>query len=314
MTRLKGVVLRDMGSSVVVDLGGEELACTVRKSLRHRAGIGDGTKPVVAGDRVLVERTEVSCVITSVEPRRRVLSRPVPGQHHREQILVANLDAVLVVASASRPAFTPGVVDRFLVAAESRGLVAGIVINKIDLAGEGSYTSFAAGYRALGYCVMETSALRAEGLAAVRDFLGGRTTTLLGHSGVGKSSLANALDPLLELHTRQVHAGSGQGMHTTTTIALLRLPWSGGGYLVDTPGIREFGLWDLEPRELSQYFRELAQRAAACRFHDCRHDHEPDCAVKEALAREEIAAWRYESYLRLLADLREARAQRRKGR
>jgi len=309
---LKGTVLRDMGNSVVVDVGGEELTCTIRKRLRHDARGCRETKPVVVGDLVLLERTAdaAGAVITSVEPRRCAISRPVPGQPRREQVLVANLDAVLIVASTRRPAFTPGVVDRFLVAAESRGLEAGIAINKIDLDPEASYAPFAAGYRKLGYRVMETSAARAEGLDGVRRFLGGKTTTLLGHSGVGKSSLANALDSSLNLHTREVHTRSGQGVHTTTTIALLRLPW--GGHLVDTPGIREFGLWKMEPEELSHHFRELAAYAGGCRFKDCGHDHEPGCAVIRAVELGEIASWRYESYLRILADLREVREQRRR--
>lgn len=301
--RRAGVVLRDEGSRVVVDLDGEETACVVRKGFVHRGGKHE--KAVVPGDRVLVEASGEGMAVVHVEPRRAAISRPDPSRPHREQVLVANLDAVLVVAAARDPDLVPGLIDRFLVAAESRGLEVGLAVTKVDLDPERVFEGIAGVYERLGYPVLAVSAVTGEGLAAVRALLTGRTTAFLGHSGVGKSSLANALDPSLRLRTASVHGATGLGIHTTTTVSLLRLPW--GGYLVDTPGIREFGLWRMEPRDLSRWYREIGQVAEDCRFGDCLHEREPGCAVKEAAAAGHVAAGRYDSYLRLLQSLREAR-------
>jgi ribosome biogenesis GTPase len=295
---MKGVVLRHDGSTVAVDLGGEEVACTVPKALRRAAGKG---KAVVVGDRVEVERTSSGASIVSVEPRDTVVSRPDPGDARRELVVVANVDTVLVVTSARDPDLAPGLIDRFLIAAESRGLVVGLAINKIDLDAEKAYGPVAGVYRDLGYPVLETSSATGEGIPAVREFLANRTTTMLGHSGVGKSSLANALDPSLRLRTAEVHAATRKGVHTTTTVSLLRLPW--GGYLVDTPGIREFGLWNMEPSDLGVWFREFAKQLDQCRFNDCLHDTEPGCAVKAAVRSGTIPQWRHDSYLRILRSI-----------
>jgi len=301
--RRQGVVIRDEGGVVIVDLDGEEARCVVRKGFVHRAR--KPAKAVVVGDRVHVEASGEGLAVVAVDPRRSTISRSDPSRPRREQILVANIDAVLVVAAAKEPDLVPALVDRFLIAAESRGLAAGIALTKIDLAPEAPSGEIATLYRDLGYEVLPVSSVTGEGLDPVREFLKDRTTALLGHSGVGKSSLANALDPSLRLRVAPVHEGTGLGTHTTTTVSLLRLPW--GGYLVDTPGIREFGLWDMDPRDLRHAYREMAALAGDCRFTDCLHEHEPGCEVKKAAAAGAIAPWRYESYLRLLASLREAR-------
>jgi ribosome biogenesis GTPase len=297
----RGVVLRDEGSQLIVDVDGAEFSCVVRKSLRRKAG--KFRKAVAVGDRVHLETSADGVAIVAVEPRRSYISRHDPGQRRKEQILVANLDAVLVVASARQPDLAPGLIDRFLVDAESRELEVGVAINKIDLDPEREYGPVADVYRGLGYDVLEVSATSGTGLDAVRVFLADHTTTLLGHSGVGKSSLANALDSSLDLRIADVHATSGKGAHTTTTVSLLRLPW-GAGYLVDTPGIREFGLWRMEPSEVGHWFRDLARHLGDCRFNDCLHETEPGCAVKAAVESGEIATWRYESYLRILESVR----------
>ncbi len=298
----RGVVLRDEGSHVIVDLCGEEVACVIRKRLRR--GAGKRRKAVVVGDQVEVEYSGDGAAIAKVEPRRTSISRRNPSQPRREQILVANVDAVLIVASAARPAPVPALIDRFLVAIESRGLEPGIVINKTDLDPEGSWEQWGAIYRDLGYRVLPVSATDATGLEEVRAFLANKTTSLLGQSGVGKSTLANALDPTLTLRTGGLHEGTGKGTHTTTTVSLLRLPW--GGYLVDTPGIREFGLWNMELADVGIWFREIAARTDACRFNDCLHAREPGCAVLAALEEGEIDRSRHESYLRILETLRES--------
>jgi ribosome biogenesis GTPase / thiamine phosphate phosphatase len=301
--RRRGVVVRDEGGCVVVDLDGEEARCVVRKGFVHRAR--KSSKAVVVGDRVDVEASGEGLAVVAVEERSSAISRPDPSRPRREQILVANVDTVLVVAAAREPELVPALVDRFLVAAESRGLAAGIALTKIDLDPAAASGEIATLYRGLGYPILPVSAVTGAGLEALRAFLRDRTTTLLGHSGVGKSALANALDPSLKLRVGPVHAGTGLGTHTTTTVSLLRLPW--GGYLVDTPGIREFGLWNTDPRDVRDAYREIVALAPQCRFADCTHEHEPGCAVKEAAATGAVAPCRYESYLRLLASLREAR-------
>jgi len=294
-----GVVLSDQGSRVIVDVGGEELACVIRKSLRR----GKRRKVVAPGDVVDIEGSAEGYAIVKVHDRRSLISRRDPSHKHREQILVANLDAVLIVVAAKDPDLVPGLIDRFLVAAESRELEVGIAINKIDLDESGSYEPVAQVYRDLGYDVLAVSAETGSGIEAVREFLKGQATSMLGHSGVGKSSLANALDPDLHLRVAPVNAASGLGTHTTSAVSLLRLGW--GGYLVDTPGIREFGLWRLELRDLGFCFREIAAIAPDCRFSDCLHEREPDCAVKAAVEEGRMVRWRFDSYLRILASLRE---------
>ena len=295
-----GVVLRDEGSSVIVDLGGEEVSAVIRKTLRRKAG--RRRKPVAVGDRVTVEFSGEGAAVSGVQERRSQLSRPDPGDPRREQILVANLDEVLVIASAKRPQLVSGLIDRFLVAVESREIDVAIVINKIDLDPGREYESIARIYRDLGYTVLETSAETGQGMAELREFLKDHVTSLLGHSGVGKSSLANALDPAMRLRIGDVHEQTGKGMHTTTTVRLLRLPW--GGYLVDTPGIRAFGLWNMEPADVGYWFPEMRARMPDCRFHNCLHEKEPGCAVKAAVEAGEIVAWRHASYLRILEGLR----------
>lgn len=296
-----GTVLRDLGSSVIVDLDGEEVSCVVRKTLRRKAG--RRRKPVAVGDRVTVEFSGEGAAVAAVDERRSVLSRPDPGDARREQILVANLDEVLVIASAKRPSLTPAVIDRFLVAAESREIDVGIVINKTDLDPAREFDATMGVYRDLGYSVIETSAESGAGIEELRAFLKDHVTSLLGHSGVGKSSLANALDPALRIRTGDVHEGTGKGMHTTTTVSLLRLPW--GGYLVDTPGIRAFGLWNMEPPDVGYWFREFRERMSDCRFHNCMHLKEPGCAIKDAVETGAVVRWRYDSYLRILKGLKE---------
>jgi len=300
-SRRRGIVLRDEGSQLIVDCDGEEILCVVRKTLRHRAG--RRRKPVAVGDRVQIEFSGEGAAVCAVEPRRSQLSRPDPGDPRREQILVANLDQVLVVGTARQPDPVPGLIDRFLVAVESRELEVLIAINKVDLDPERSWEPAIAVYRDLGYRVAPISARTGEGLEVVRTWLADRTTTMLGHSGVGKSSIANALDPTLRIRTAEVHESTGQGLHTTTTVHLLRLPW--GGYLVDTPGIRAFGLWNIDERDLGFWFREFAARLHDCRFNDCLHRTEPGCAILAAVESGQLPRWRHESYLRILQTLRE---------
>jgi len=178
-----------------------------------------------------------------------------------------------------------------------------VAFHKTDLDPDGPWREQASLYRGLGYPVFGTSAETGEGVEDVRAFLKDKTTSLLGHSGVGKSSLANVLDPSLSLRVGEVHERAGTGRHTTTTVSLLKLPW--GGYLVDTPGVREFGLWNMRPDHLAVWFRDLAPFVDACRFNDCLHGSEPGCAVVAAVERGEVSRQRFGSYRRILESLHE---------
>ncbi|MCS7154744.1 MAG: ribosome small subunit-dependent GTPase A [Bacteroidota bacterium] len=302
-----GKVVVSHGAWYEVDLGE---AGRVRARIRGRFRIGDRTEihPVVVGDEVRVRlEPDGTGLILERLPRRNQLVRRAAGGQNLAQVLVANVDLAICVQSVHQPRFNPGFLDRFLVAAESYGIPGALCVNKIDLAQKRDWRwlePLLRVYAALGYPVVRTSAHTGEGLAELRALLSGRVCVFSGPSGVGKSSLLNALQPGLKLRVGEVSPATEKGRHTTTFVALYRLDL--GGYVVDTPGLREFGLWNISPEELGHYFPEMRSLLGACRFHNCTHAHEPGCAVREAVARGAIAPWRYESYLAMLATLEEA--------
>lgn len=233
--------------------------------------------------------------------RRTELSRPDPSDPQRDRVLVANLDAAVVVASIAEPPFSPGLVDRFLVALEAASIPAALALNKVDLASEEAALDAAADYVELGLPVFACSSKRGSGLDPLRDWIRGRRVAFVGHSGVGKSSLLNTLAGRDLAAIGDVSARDGKGRHTTSRSTIHRL--ADGTGIVDTPGVREFGLWKMEPAELAAYFPEFAGPALGCRFNDCGHSHEPGCAVREAVERGEIPASRHAAYLRILESL-----------
>jgi ribosome biogenesis GTPase len=230
-----------------------------------------------------------------------MLSRPDVRRGDVEHVMAANVDRLAIVASAADPAFTPGLVDRMLAVASWCRLEALLVVNKIDLAAEEPPET--ATYRAVGVPVIATSARRGDGVEALRDALRGRTTVVAGHSGVGKSSLLNAVQPGLALDVGAVNEVSGRGTHTTT--AATWTPLDGGGAVIDTAGVREFGLFGIPARDVGWLFPDLAAAARSCRFPDCSHVHEPDCAVRAAVEGGRVAEFRYASYLRILEGMRD---------
>ena len=246
--------------------------------------------------------------IEEVLPRRTVLSRPDILNPRVERVIAANVDLGVHVVSVIRPPLRLPLIDRYMIAIERGGAEPLICINKVDLLptaeARAEVEALLEPYRESGRGVLYCSVKTGEGLDALRTLLRDRTAVFVGHSGVGKSSLINGLSPDLELETRAVSQETGKGRHTTTRSSLFHLD-GGRIRLIDTPGVREFGLWRLEPRELRAYFPDFDDHAGACRFADCSHVHEPECAVREAVASGEVAASRYQTYCRILESLLE---------
>jgi ribosome biogenesis GTPase / thiamine phosphate phosphatase len=306
---LRGRVLRARGTvyHVAIETPSDEKArvyeCSVRRVVKTLAI--DDRSAVVAGDRVLI-RPEADTgrdaesdiapqgVIERVEPRRGVLSRKAKGRRH---VLAANVDQVMIIGSAADPPLKPGLVDRYLASARLGGVEPIIVVNKCDLVDPIELQPLAGTYGQLGYEIVLTSARAGRGISRLRSLMRGRTTAFSGQSGVGKSSLINAIEPSLDLKTSHISDDTRKGRHTTTIASLFPLP--GGGWVVDSPGIRSLELWDVVPSEVEAFFPEFHPFLRDCRFADCSHRHESACGVKRALALGYIRHERYESYVRM---------------
>ena len=256
---------------------------------------------LAVGDRITVSGEAGAWRLESILPRHSVLARPDPLRPHMQRLIAANIDVVVHVVSVKAPPLRPRLIDRYLIAIQRGGAQPVVCVNKIDLLDDPSAELARLDvYRRLDVPVIACSVVTGEGLDELRAQAEGKTTALVGHSGVGKSSILNALDERLQLATNTLHR-RGTGRHTTTASTLY--DFGGGTYVIDTPGIREFGLWDLDRQTLRDYFPEFDEPSESCRFTDCTHVHEPDCEVKERLGRGEIDAARYETYLRLYEDL-----------
>jgi ribosome biogenesis GTPase / thiamine phosphate phosphatase len=293
-----GVVLESLGGVYQIRLDdGSLVQASLRGRLKQEKRLGDR---VVAGDRVEVlpaADEEERWTIESVLPRRSRLVRAT-ARGHKARLVAANVDRMLVVLSVADPPFRGEIADAFLVLAEVCGLEPVLVLNKIDLPGGAEVVGEAeCRFRGTGYRILGASAKSGEGIEALEALLGDGTSILAGPSGVGKSSLLNAIAPELSLRTGEVSRKLRRGRHTTVSARLLELP--GGGDVVDTPGFSEVELWSVEPGELSDAFPEFRERADDCRFRGCSHTHEPDCVVKEALEAGEVDPARYQSYRRL---------------
>lgn len=294
---LEGRVLRVHGLECVVrNSDGREFRCAVRQVLKSIST--DQRHVVAAGDHVIFrpEGTDQG-IILSVQPRYGVLSRTSKGRRH---VIVANIDLVFIVASAAEPDLKPHLIDRFIVTAEQASLEPVIVINKADLIDPAEFQPLIGVYAQMGYRSIMTSAERSWGIDKLRAMVRGRQSVVTGQSGVGKSSLLNAVQDGLGLRVQNVSSENRKGKHTTTTSELL--PLDGGGYLVDTPGIRQLELWDVSSEEVAGLFRDIRPYVNLCRFPDCTHIHEVDCAVRNAVADGRIDPRRYNSYVHLIED------------
>jgi ribosome biogenesis GTPase len=293
-----GLIVRSQSGFFTVQTESGLLTCHLRGRLKQGKHVGD---IAAVGDRVLVTcQPDGTGSIESVEPRRSSLVRLDPRpQGVYQQVILANPDQAVFVFACARPTPRLRMLDRFLVIAEKQGLPALIIANKIDLVGGEQAKKMFGFYPPIGYPVIYACAKSGQGVEELRERLTGKVSALAGPSGVGKSSLLNAIQPGLGLAVREISEAFQKGRHTTTVRQLF--PLEGGGYVADTPGMRSLALWDTEPEELDGYFPELASLVAACQFNNCSHKTEPGCAVRAAVEAGRVNPQRYDSYLRLRA-------------
>jgi len=267
------------------------------------------TNPIAVGDRVemdVEDKAENTTIITGISDRFNYINRQSPRMKHQHHIVAANLDQSFLIATIKEPRTSQGFIDRFLVASEMYHIRPSIIFNKADLykkKEQDRFEQWKEMYEAIGYHVFLISTKEKQGIETLRDVLQDKTTLFSGHSGVGKSSLLNVILPDLQLKTQGVSGWSGKGMHTTTFAEMFDLP--GGGRIIDTPGMREFGLVDISKQELSHYFPEMRTRLNDCQFNNCLHMNEPGCAVKEAVMKGDIHEDRYISYAGILDSIEE---------
>lgn len=298
---MQGIIYKSTGSWYQVkDEQGKLYRARIKGKMKIDKNISS-SNPVAVGDVVLMDledKEEEQAMIHTVQDRRNYIVRVSPHNKHQKHIVASNLDLVLLIATITQPQTSLGFIDRFLVTAEAYRVPAILVINKTDLLSkEDEYDlhRWQKIYEEIGYRVMPISAHKPETLQALKEMLQDKTTLFSGHSGVGKSTLINQLIPDLDLRTEIVSDYSGKGQHTTTFAEMFDLP--NGGNIIDTPGVKEFGLIDMSQDELALYFPEMQRLLSQCRFNNCKHINEPGCAVKAAVEKDLVSAERYYSYL-----------------
>lgn len=298
---MNGLVVKSTGSwySVLDEVSGGLLECRLRGQFRIR-GIKD-TNPVVVGDRVEygVEK-DGSGVITAIAPRKNYIERKSTNLSKIRHLIAANIDLAFLVVTLREPRTSLGFIDRFLVAAEGFRIPVCLVFNKMDLYNEAEQKvvdELSALYERIGYLTRRTSVVNGEGIDGLREMVRGKVCLFSGHSGTGKSALISAIDPTLNLRTGDISRVHNKGKHTTTFAEMFPMA---GGYMVDTPGIKEFGLIQYKKEEIRDYFPEIRAYNNCCKFDDCSHTHEPGCRVQEAVENGDIALTRYQNYIAIL--------------
>ncbi|MCI7399140.1 MAG: ribosome small subunit-dependent GTPase A [Prevotella sp.] len=309
MNEASGLVIRNTGSwyTVKTDDGGQLVDCKIKGNFRLK-GIRS-TNPVAVGDRVtIVPNQEGTAFITAIHDRRNYIIRKSSNLSKQSHIIAANVDLAVLVVTVNYPQTATTFIDRFLASAEAYRIPVVLVFNKTDLLTDEElhYQQMMIDlYDTVGYEAIALSAETGEGMEKLEAALKDKTTVMSGNSGVGKSTLINRLIPGVNLKTAEISDAHNQGMHTTTFSEMLQLP--SGGYIIDTPGIRGFGTFDIEPEELTSYFKEIFHFSKDCRFNNCTHTHEPGCAVLKALEEHYIAESRYQSYLSMMDDKEEGK-------
>lgn len=297
---MTGIVVKSTGSRYLVRIDkGEVLDCVLKGKLRL-----DGrktTNPVAVGDKVDIEREGEDTVISNIYPRKNYIIRKSINLSKQAQILASNLDQAILVATLVSPRTSLGFIDRFLITAEAYSIPAKIIFNKSDILDEELLKlqqEIIDIYTKIGYECFVVSSLKGENLDKIKDLLKDKTTLVAGHSGVGKSTLINAIEPKLKLKTGEISSVHAKGMHTTTFAELHELSF--GGFIIDSPGIKELGLVEMKKEEVGHYFPEIRERMNDCKFNNCLHVNEPKCAIKDAVENGEISEERFHSYLGIL--------------
>ena len=297
--RVAGVITAVHGPLVRAHVGEETLVVPFRRRLQFHGEVAEAR--LVVGDRVLLEGRPPHLVVVEVEARSTTLTRKAAGEA-RPHMIAANIDQAVVVAAAKSPEPNLRLLDRLLVACHHAGIAPIVCVNKVDQGTDGVDT-WIGDYQDAGYQILLVSARTARGMGGLKRAVAGRTTLFCGPSGVGKSAILNAIHPGYRLREGSISEATGKGRHTTTTAQLLPLP--GGGFVVDTPGVKEFGLWDLRATALHECFPDVARLVAACTYSDCPHDGEATCAVSAAAQAGRLSSRRYTSYLKLRRELTE---------
>jgi ribosome biogenesis GTPase / thiamine phosphate phosphatase len=287
-----GVIIRAFGNRFVARTERGDLSCVVRENVK-RASKAD-TPVVVGDDAMITPLSEEDGVIESIAPRKTAFFRQDKGRADRKQTLAANIDQLVIISSCSEPPMKPRLIDRFTVAGDIGGLKSVVLLNKSDLGVPDLARELRAGYEQIDIPAIVTSAVTGEGLERLKSILLGKKSLFVGHSGIGKSTLLNALLPGLNLKTAELSEYSHRGRHTTTWVELHEFP--SGGFVLDSPGLKVLSLWEVNRKSLPSHFEEFERYSSGCRFNDCSHISEPDCAVLDAVEQGQIPNFRHESY------------------